>query len=83
MIGGKVIEVRSEGDKTRLWCIDSGGQDELAVYVKTTAELPACGDDIWWQGREVMWTPADRRFTDKHLERIGYSFDPSRTETNI
>jgi hypothetical protein len=74
MVGGKVIECRREGERTRLWCMDAG--DELAIYVKTEPEMPAPGDIVWWQDRVALWTPADRRFTDRKLERIGYSFDP-------
>lgn len=75
MVGGKVIEVLRKGEATRLWCVDSYG-DETAIHVKTVEELPAPGDDVWWQGRGAYWTPRDRRFRDRELERVGYSFDP-------
>lgn len=32
------------------------------------------GDDVWWQGRELFWTPADRRFEDHAFPRVGYSY---------
>lgn len=76
MVGGKIIEVRPEGEKTRIWCIDK--HDECAIYIESVADGPQPGDQIWWQGRAAMWTPADKRFVDKELRRIGYSFDPRR-----
>jgi hypothetical protein len=77
MIGGKVIESRAEGEKTRLWVMDHRQtSDELLVYVETQAEMPQPGDDVWWQAGFVYWTPADHRFVDQRIPRIGYSFSP-------
>ena len=75
MIGGSIIEVLPQGDKARVWCVDRNG-DEAAIYIKITPEMPVAGDQIWWQQRTALWTPKDRRFVDRHLERVGYSFDP-------
>ena len=77
MIGGKVIEVRPEGQKTRLWVMDHRQSSaEAAIYVETQTEMPVPGDDVWWQARLAYWTPADRRFTDRPMPRVGYSFMP-------
>jgi hypothetical protein len=77
MVGGKIIEVKPEGEKTRLWVMDHrDAHDEAAIYVETQPDMPEPGDDIWWQGRFAMWTPADRRFVDRELPRVGYSFSP-------
>lgn len=76
MVGGKIIEVRPEAEKTRLWVMDHRNGDECAIYVEPQAEMPQCGDDVWWQGRSAYWTPSDRRFTDRRIPRIGYSFQP-------
>lgn len=78
MVGGRIIEVRPEGSKTRLWCIDKN--DECAIYVETTPELPQPGDQLWWQGRAAFWTPADKRFVEKKLSRVGFSFDPRQQQ---
>lgn len=78
MVGGKIIEVRRMGDKVRLWCLNTThSHDEAAIYVEPAADLPAVGDAVWWQGRKAYWTPADRHFVDRPLNRIGYSFKPS------
>ncbi|CAH2606186.1 conserved protein of unknown function (plasmid) [Rhodovastum atsumiense] len=74
MIGGKVIEVRREGEVARVWCVD--GWDELAIHVVAEADLPAPSDTVWWQGRAAYWTDAARTFADRRLDRRGYSFDP-------
>lgn len=76
MVGGKIIEVRREGERTRIWCVD--GSDECAIYIETPSEMPALGDMLWWQGRTAFWTPADKRFVERELTRIGFSFDPRR-----
>ena len=76
MVGGKIIEIRPEGEKLRLWVMDHRSTDECAIYIETQAEMPQLGDDIWWQSRFAYWTPADRRFTDRPIPRVGYSFEP-------
>lgn len=79
MIGGRVIEVRPEGDKTRIWVVDTQVPfDEAAIYVFTQSEMPEVGDSVWWQGRKAYWTPVNRRFLDRPLDRFGSSFDPTR-----
>lgn len=84
MVGGKVIEVRIVDDKMRIWCAGVRGDEphELAVYVKPYADCKVQpGDDIWWQGNKVYWTPADRSVIDVPLPKIGYSFDPRNINT--
>lgn len=78
MVGGKVIEVRPEGERTRLWVLDArrGRSDEARVYVATEAEMPACGDDVWWQSPWILWTPADRRFADRKLRKVSDAVAP-------
>lgn len=74
MVGGTLIEVAEvEPGITRLWCVGSGCEqwDELAVNVVTEPEMPAVGEQVWWQGRIVFWDQDRRR-----LKRIGYSYDP-------
>lgn len=77
MVGGKIIEVhRYRVDLLRVWCMDKEG-DECAIFIHPpTDEMPQVGDDMWWQGQTALWTPKDRRFIDRHLEKVAYSFDP-------
>lgn len=72
MIGGRIIEVIYVDASIRLWCVDRNG-DESTVHIAMTADVPAVGDDVWWQSDKVYWTPTDRRFVDKPLCKIGYS----------
>ena len=86
-VGGYIIhiaEVRKKIDgevkyMRSVWTCDRRG-DECCVYVE-----PACpaqvGDQIWWQGRKVYWTPKDRLREDVPFARYGYSFDPNREAT--
>lgn len=74
MIGGKVIATIQDDPMTMLWCWDHrSAEDECGVVVLTEDEMPQVGDDVWWQGDKVMWTPKDRRFTDRALFKIGCS----------
>ncbi len=84
MIGGHVIHVcnvrKNFGNGPQaaksVWCVDRHG-DEACVYVSAACPVVP-GDSIWWQGREAMWTPADRSQIDVHFARYGYSFDPRK-----
>lgn len=82
MVGGTLIDVMPttcEGiPVVRLWAVQK--LDELAVHVEPSDELPAVGDEIWWQDHTVFWTPADKRFRDRPLRKIGYSFDPGECD---
>ena len=78
-VGGKVIEVKPEGDKTRVWVMDASSNDEAAIYIKNESEMPSCGDSVWWQGRFAYWTPKDERFVEREMQRIGFSFTPKET----
>jgi hypothetical protein len=74
MIGGKVIDVARRIDRTALWCLDHRTGDECHVYISPTDDVPALGDDVWWQAGKVYWTPADRRFTDRPLTKVSYAW---------
>lgn len=80
MVGGKIIEVKHEGEKVRLWCVGTGPEknDELAIYVKAVPPELKPGDKLWWQGRLAFWTPVDRHVLEEPLERVGFSFDPRK-----
>lgn len=72
MVGGKLIEVAEiQPGVTRLWCVGRD-MDECAVNVETEAEMPAVGDEVWWQAGKVYWDN-DRR----ELRKIGNSYTPA------
>lgn len=78
MVGGIIIDsaVCSVCIPPRqyLWVMDRG--DELQISVTLADERPMIGDSIWWQGQKAYWTPGDRRFADRRLDRLGYSHSP-------
>lgn len=90
MVGGKVIEVAPMRvfageypgklqNVLRIWCVDNTySNDELAIYVEDMRDVPAPGDDVWWQGRTAYWSGKSRSFVDRPMKRVGYSFDPRR-----
>ena len=66
MVGGKVIEVLRLPDRVWVNCWEvlfCGAVTECAIYVVRTevSELIKVGDQLWWQGRDAMWTPAAHR----------------------
>lgn len=87
MVGGTVLEVRREQqpetgrDVVRLWCIDARhGHDECAVWTELADDLPAVGDEIWWQSGKIMWSSPTRGFRDRIIPKVGYSFRPSPSD---
>jgi hypothetical protein len=86
MIGGKVIEIEPDlkrfgpgaalVDCYRVWCVDQRG-DEGAIYIARD-ELPSIGDELVWHSGRPLWTPADRRFVERPLRRLGYNMPADR-----
>jgi hypothetical protein len=74
MVGGKIASIWRQADRIRIIAQDR--HDFCAIHIEPTDEPIVVGDDIWWQGRVALWTPADRSRIDVHLPRIGYSFTP-------
>lgn len=86
MVGGMVITVIGDGARDRIYvnCQERrtagepqrrGRRDTCAIYVQRNADSEQIrpGDDVWWQGKWVMWTPADRHVVDKQIPRRSYS----------
>lgn len=77
MVGGIVITTITDGDRIYVNCRGTGCErrETCAIYVQSNADSERIrpGDDIWWHGQWAMWTPADRRFTDRKIPRRGYS----------
>jgi len=60
MVGGWIIQIAQiKPGVTELWCVDRRG-DETAVKVKTQADMPSVGDEVWWQSGKVYFDN-DRR----------------------
>lgn len=81
MIGGTVIEnaldVQPETQRVvaRLWCF-SATEGECAVWADPhEASDVQPGDTIWWQSMEIMWSRGGE-FSDRVIQKVGYSFDP-------
>ena len=69
-----ILSVASRGSKVLLWGVERHApHDECGVYIASDGEIPAVGDDVWWQAGKVYWTPANRLFRDRPLRKIGYS----------
>lgn len=82
MVGGTIIDiVKVSPAKWWVNCLENRRSasaqpfagTECAIYLNPGAESPEVGDQLWWQGRYAMWTPADRSRTDVKLDRIGFS----------
>lgn len=77
MVGGKVIETLDCGEKVWINCQGTGSEknNKCAIYVERTAEARSIseGDSFWWQSGHAYWTPRNRAFSDKQLNRIGFS----------
>lgn len=78
MVGGKIIDSAvchvCNPPRQYLWVMD--GTTEMQISVRLAEIHPEIGDSVWWQGDKAYWTPADGRFADKAIERLGYSHSP-------
>lgn len=76
MVGGTVTEVKTQVDSIWIDVQDNTYKtDFAAVYVErnTDSEQIAVGDQVWWQGRLLMWTPADKSRVDVQIQRLSAS----------
>ena len=77
MVGGTIIDiVKVAPDKWWVNCAENFARrvpDQCAIYLNPQGEPIDVGDGLWWQGRDAVWTPADRSRQDVRLPRIGYS----------
>lgn len=79
MVGGKIIEnvpvtLFDETLARRIWCVNQYG-DECAVYADTEAAILKCGEEIWWQNKDIMARNDTLKF-----HKYGNSFDPTRMD---
>lgn len=68
MVGGEVIEVLRQPDRVWVNCqevLSRGAVTKCAIYVERTevSERIRVGDQLWWQGRNALWTPQEVRLS--------------------
>lgn len=74
-VGGNVIETIPVGDRVWINTRERQSGHECAIFVEATNESRSVspGDMLWWQGSVAYWTPANKAFIERRLQRIGYS----------
>ena len=80
MIGGIVVHRRFRKGLIALKCVEYRWRfdkreptgSKAFVYIDCYGDIPSVGDEIWWQSDTVYWTPADRRFIDRPLNRMSH-----------
>lgn len=76
MVGGKVVEVLFEENRIFLNVQDrTYPKDRCGIYVLRDchSERIEAGDQVWWQGNKVFWTPTGDDVVDFVLDRVSYS----------
>jgi hypothetical protein len=82
MVGGKVEEIVLQENRIWLSVRDKVYKNDVsAIYVKknTDSEAIKIGDNVWWQGHFVMWTPQGSEHRecgtdfDIQIPRMSYS----------
>lgn len=80
MVGGKVVEVLFEENRIFLNVQDrTYPKDRCGIYVvrDPDSEKIEVGDQVWWQGKIVYWTPTvtvlGGDVVDYPLDRASYS----------
>lgn len=73
-VGGKVTGVIVQSD--RVYIDTNDGSCDCAIFVDRDENSVQVrpGDVVWWQGKEVYWTTADRKtVVECTLKRRGFS----------
>lgn len=78
-VGGRVMEVRDRWPESLTivtWDERSPWDDCIGVSVKRNenSERIEPGDEVWWQGPKVYWTPADGSRQDVPIPKWSVSF---------
>lgn len=79
MVGGKAIEVcdvpdRGDGiERVYVECKCTTYGDVCGIHVEKNddADQIQPGDNVWWQGMQVFWTPQDRSRVEVVIPRVG------------
>lgn len=77
MVGGMVFGKHRESPEIRLNVAGLKGDQGSYLYTNVVENDDSneieVGDVVWWQGKDLLWTPKDKRFTDRIVPRIGYA----------
>lgn len=74
MPGGVVWEILVLEEKVWINCFKEDDLNkEVSIEVKHSfaAECIETGDYLWWQQKNVYWTPVSKSFREYRLERVG------------
>jgi len=84
MVGGKIIEIVRQLDKTWVNCQDTDTKDQAAIFlVEHPDRCVSIGDDVWWLDQAAFWSTEDGEFKDQRLTKIGNSGAVRPTETRV
>lgn len=77
MVGGVVLAVYNVRGKRSVLVAGTDGErgDHLVIDVPPNAAVIKRGDQVWWQGKQLMLTPHDGGGEIK-TERQGYAYSP-------
>lgn len=77
MVGGIVITTIEGHNRVYINCKGTGCEkrETCAIYVRKNVDAMSVrpGDWLWWQSGKAFWTPADKRFKERELEKVSYS----------
>ena len=75
MVGGNVVDIWIWDKKTVSIVVQENDNCLGVDLVKNENSLSIQrGDVVWWQSNIALWTPKDKSFQDRHIERIGSSY---------
>lgn len=81
MVGGTIVEIVRQTDKTWINCQDVDTGDFCAIFlVEHPDRCVSIGDEIWWLDRAVFWTTKDETV---RLTKIGNSGAARPAETRV
>ncbi|MDG4650138.1 hypothetical protein P6F26_16945 [Roseibacterium sp. SDUM158017] len=77
MIGGRVIEIRHEGNCVRIW-VYNPKESEMCVHADPDSgpRLPRMQEEVWWQSGRIYFGGPDPKRGEVSLRKIGYSHSP-------
>jgi hypothetical protein len=77
--GGIVVVVERRARKTTVLTVEGTRRDDKSrwcVRVWEREHRVETGDQVWWEGKQVYWSPREGVRRDIPLTKIGYAFPP-------